>query len=100
MKSYVYESSDKTIKGKQLYLCDPEKNKSCKPLFGECGECKLTTLRAFAKTDDNGEPIKAPFIDSRDIDELYKDLINELHGENRIVKINVDIYYDKDSQDE
>lgn len=100
MKSYIYVGKDKTAKGKQLYLCDPEKNKSCKPLFGKCGECKLTTHKEFAKTDADGNPIKAPFINGNDIDSLYKDLINDLDGERKIVKIVVDIYYEGDPQDE
>ena len=121
MKSYIIEGNDKTVKGKQLYLCDPEKNKTCghyynpnssvgwaspfpimkdTPLYEKCGECKLTTHKEFAKTDADGNPIKAPFINGNDIDSLHRDLINDLDGERKIVKIVVDIYYEGDPQDE
>lgn len=103
MKSYIIEGNDKTIKGKQLYLCDPEKNKKCPAHDGlsvTCGECQLTTHKAFAKTNADGNPIKAPFINGNDIDSLHRDLINDLDGERKIVKIVVDIYYEGDPQDE
>ena len=53
---------------KTLYLCDPEKNKTCRksccvhnPLAIDC-ICKATVHLEFAKLDESGKPILAKLL--------------------------------------
>ena len=56
------------IPEKPLYLCDPEKNTSCKKTSckynpnAKWQDCTNTTDKEFAMLDEHGEPIKAPLI--------------------------------------
>ena len=43
-------------KEKILYLCNPAKNKECQKSSCQIN-CKLTTNKEFAKTDENGKEI-------------------------------------------
>lgn len=94
-----YTTSDKTLNGKQLYICDREKNKTCYAVTKGlgCEECKLTTKKTAAKLDDNGNPIKAKFLDEDNIKNVYLDLMAKLHEHGDIVKIVTKVYLEGDT---